>query len=430
MSAFLIGAALLLAVSFAFLLWPLLRGPAASTGRDRAIVSMYREQLRELSAEHASAAINAEQFEAGRRELERRLLEEVAQDPSVPAAARRSVVTAIAVFVFVLVVPVSLYLALGRPEAIRAGTGSAAASGGDAAQKGAGHAITPKQVQDMIDQLAKRLEQNPDDGQGWAMLARSYSYVRNFPQAVKAYAKAAQLLPGDSHVLADYADALAMTQDRRLAGEPMKLIKRSLAINPDDVKALALAGSDAFDRRDYTAAIGYWEHAVKANPQEPQFVEQLQAGIREARQLGGKGAMPPVAAAADATPSGAGSAPADVAATGKTFVQGQVRLAPALAGRAGPNDTLFIFARATQGPRVPVALLKRQVKDLPVQFTLDETMSMIPDLNLSKFGTVIIGARISRNGDAIASSGDLQGFSGPVKVGSMGVQVQIDQLVP
>ncbi len=447
MMSFVIGAALLLALGLAFLLWPLLRRERGPGLREKDLVALYRDQFRELSSDHAAGAINAEQFEAGRRELERRLLAEVAQPVAKAAPARRAGASAAAIAVFVLAVPIGLYLWRGKPEAINPvtaeaqesadeGASSADQGASGAAQKGAPHPITQQQVLAMVDQLAKRLEKTPQDGDGWAMLGRSYSYLHRFPEAVKAYARAAELLPKDSRLFADYADALAMTNERRLTGEPMRLVARALAINPADIKALALAGSEAFDRHDYTAAIGYWNRALKAGPKEPQFAEQLRSSIEEARKLGGTGEVPPpvaLAAPAGAAAGGAmAAAPpaAPASAAAHASVSGRVRLAAALAAKAAPTDTVFIFARATQGPRMPLALLRRQVKDLPLDFALDETMAMMPDMNLSKFSTVVIGARVSHGGDAMPTSGDLQGFSGPVKVGSTGVQVQIDQVVP
>jgi len=444
MTVFLFGALLLLALAMSFLLWPLLRGRTGGAGRERAIVSLYRDQFRELSADHAAGSISAEQFESGRRELERRLLEEVALPAPGSGASRKTGLTAAAIAAFVVALPVGLYLALGRPDAmgpISTGPEAAAEQGqssdGEKAGEKAPHPITEKQVQAMIDQLAKRLDQSPRDGDGWAMLARSYSYVRQFPAAVKAYAKAVELLPNDSLLLADYADALAMTQERRLTGEPMKLIQRALAIDPKDVKALALAGSEAFDRRDYMAAIGFFERALKASPSDPQFAQQLQAGLDEARKLAGVPAKPPIVQAAtpEAPTIARGEAPDAPAAGGTSAsagatVKGRVKLAANLAGKAAPTDTLFVFARAAQGPRMPLALLKRQVKDLPLEFALDDSMAMMPSMKLSNYSSVVIGARVSHGGDAMASSGDLQGFSAPVKVGSSGVDVQIDQVVP
>ncbi len=437
MMIFVLGAVVLLAVGVSFLLWPLLRGRTRAAGRDRAVVSLYRDQLRELNADHAAGTVGGEQFETGRRELERRLLQEISQPAPAAGGSGRARLTAGAIAVFVLVVPVGLYLALGTPAVIT-GVSSGPQSAGTQGEAGGGdeaaHPITPEQVQAMIDKLAERLKQSPQDGEGWAMLARSYSFVRKFPEAVKAYQKATELLPNDSHLLADYADSLAMTQERRLTGAPMKLVQRALAIDPQDVKALALAGSEAFDRHDYNAAAGYWERAVKAKPPDAQFAQQLELGIQEARKLAGGAVPSPTEAAAQPTESTAGdsegasrqSAAAPVGAS----VKGRVQLAAGLAGKAAPTDTLFVFARATQGPRMPVALLKRQVKDLPLEFALDDSMAMMPSMKLSNFSSVIIGARVSKAGDAMPASGDLQGFSAPVKVGTAGVDVKIDQVVP
>jgi cytochrome c-type biogenesis protein CcmH len=438
MMIFVLGAVLLLAVGVSFLVWPLLRGSTRAAGRDRAIVSLYRDQLRELNADHAAGTVSGEQFETGRRELERRLLEEIGQPLPASGVSGRTRMTAAAIAAFVLGVPIGMYLALGTPTAINGGASEPQAGGAQSQTAGADeapHPITPEQVQAMIDKLAARLQQSPQDGEGWAMLARSYSFVRKFPEAVKAYEKATELLPNDSHLLADYADALAMTQERRLAGAPMKLVQRALAIDPKDVKALALAGSEAFDRHDYAAAVGYWDRAVKAKPPDAQFVQQLEAGIEEARKLAG-GAIPAPSEASGSQPKASiareseGAAPQGATAQLGASVRGRVQLAAALASKAAPTDTLFVFARATQGPRMPVALMKRQVKDLPLEFALDDSMAMMPSMKLSNFSSVIIGARVSKAGDAMPASGDLQGFSAPVKVGSAGVDVKIDQVVP
>jgi cytochrome c-type biogenesis protein CcmH len=438
MTIFLLCAVVLLAMALSFLLWPLLRGSVRATGRDRAVASLYRDQLRELIADRSAGNINDEQFETGRRELERRLLEEIAQPAPVTRVARSTRLTAAGVAVFVLVVPVVAYLALGKPETIGLGTSELQAAGGAQGQStgadNAPHPITPQQVQTMIDQLAKRLQQAPQDADGWSMLARSYSYLGKFPEAVKAYEKAVELLPKDAHLLADYADALAMTQERRLAGAPMKLVQRALALDPKDVKALALAGSDAFDRHDYAMAVSYWDRAVKSGPPDPQFARQLQAGLEEARKLAG-GPIPPAAAASASEPAAiAAQAPQTAsqpgAAPAGASVSGRVQLSASLTGKAAPTDTLFVFARATQGPRMPLALMKRQVKDLPLEFALDDSMAMMPNMKLSDFSSVVIGARVSKAGDAMPASGDLQGFSAPVKVGSAGVDVRIDQVVP
>ncbi|HEX7157156.1 MAG TPA: c-type cytochrome biogenesis protein CcmI [Burkholderiaceae bacterium] len=433
---FLLAAVALLAIGLSFILWPLLRRRGKPTAASAAaIVSVYRDQFHELEAEHRSGAVDAAQFEQNRRELEHRLLEEVAHADTGAAAAPRAIRTAVVLAALVLVVPIVLYLQLGTPEAL-APAGEAGAGAGEAQASGQGQAgakpLTNDQVQKMINGLVAALKQNPNDGDAWAMLARSYAYMRQFPQAVDAYAKAAALKPNDARLFADYADAMAMMNNQRLDGEPMKLIAKALALDPKDVKALALAGTDAFDHKDYHKAATLWERALAAAPNDPEFSKTLQSSIAEAHQLAGDKPTPaPMLAANDAQAAEAPApAPAGAPNPGGAVVRGQIKLAPALAAKAAPTDTVFVFARAAQGPRMPLALMRRQVKDLPIQFALDDTMAMMPDLTLSKFSPVVIGARVSKSGNAIAASGDLQGFSKPVKVGASGVDVEIDQVVP
>lgn len=291
----------------------------------------------------------------------------------------------------------------------------------------------------MISELAEHLNKNPADVQGWTMLARAYAYQHQYPDAVRAYTKAVALTPKDARLLADLADTMAMANGQRLDGEPLKLIERALQIDPNDMKALALAGTAAFDHQEYAKAVGYWERALKvAPPNDVEFARTLRSSLDEARQLaGGKGASAApapidgqtVASAVASESARASSAPAASAAGPGGSVRGKVSLAAGLAAKAQPGDTVFVFARAAQGPRVPLALLRRQVKDLPFEFALDDTMAMMPEYTLSKYAPVIIGARISRSGDAIAAAGDLQGFSKPVTVGATGVNVAIDQVV-
>jgi cytochrome c-type biogenesis protein CcmH len=111
-------------------------------------------------------------------------------------------------------------------------------------------------------------------------------------------------------------------------------------------------------------------------------------------------------------------------------VRGEIRLAPALKEKAAPDDTVFIFARAAQGPRMPLAVLRKQVRDLPATFQLDDSMAMNPALKLSSVAQVVVTARVSRSGGAMPQSGDLQGESPPVAPGAKAVSITIDQVVP
>jgi len=263
----------------------------------------------------------------------------------------------------------------------------------------------------MVERLAERLKTDSANVEGWMLLARSYGAFGRFKESADAYSNAVKLRPGDAQLLADYADALGMALGRRLEGEPEKLIARALEIDPRNLKALALAGTAAFERKNYQAAAGYWERMLPLVPPESDDARSIRGNVDEARSLE-KGA-PPVAAAA---PKGGA-------------LRGEVKLAPAIAAQAAPTDTVFIFARAVQGSPMPLAVLRKQVRELPVQFSLDDSMAMAPGASLSGSPQVIVGARVSKSGSPAAQPGDLQGLSAPVANNASGVTVVIDTVV-
>jgi cytochrome c-type biogenesis protein CcmH len=273
--------------------------------------------------------------------------------------------------------------------------------------------VSAQQFEAMVSRLAARLKENPEDPEGWMMLGRSYAVLGRFGEASEAYAKAAARTPGDAQLLADYADALAMAQGRTLQGEPEKILLRALAVDPNNVKALLLAGTAAFNRNDGASAVRHWERALGLLPAESDMVQRVQASIAQARSLG-------------RSPSAKTQIAKPAQAPGGGRVSGVVTLAPELAGKVAPGDTVFIFARAAEGPRMPLAILRKRGSDLPVKFTLDDSMAMAPQMKLSAFPQVVIGARVSKSADASPQPGDLQGLSGPVKVGDGKVSVVID----
>jgi cytochrome c-type biogenesis protein CcmH len=238
------------------------------------------------------------------------------------------------------------------------------------------------------------------------------------PEALKAYEQAIALRKDDATLLADYADSLAIKNNRSLDGEPMKWVASALKVDPRNLKALSLAGTHAFDRKDYTAAIGFWEKVVQFGPADSSIVQQVEPGLAEARGLAG---LPPAAKPLDA--------PAKPAASSAATVSGTVTLAAALRGQAKPDDTVFIFARAAEGSKMPLAIVRKQVKDLPFQFVLDDSTSMSPASKLSTSAAIIVGARVSKSGNAIPQPGDLSGQSGKLEVGAKGIQLEIKEVV-
>ena len=279
-------------------------------------------------------------------------------------------------------------------------------------------APTREQVEALVAKLAERMQSRPDDAEGWLMLARSQMMLGRLPEALAAFERLIQLRPDDANTLVDYADALAVKNGRSLEGEPLRLIERALKLEPDHLKALALAGSAAFNRQDDIKAVLYWDRAVSIGPAEHEIVQMARDGAAAARE---RSKMPVAAAAAPV------AAPVAAAASA---VSGTVRLSAALKAQASPDDVVFIFARPADGSRMPLAILRKQVKDLPAAFTLDDSLAMSPAARLSLAQQVIVGARISKSGQAMPQPGDLQGLSAPVKVGTTGLVVEISTQLP
>lgn len=254
------------------------------------------------------------------------------------------------------------------------------------------------------------------------MLARSYAVLGRFDDAVVAYQRVLALRQDDAQVYADYADALAVTRGRKLEGEPAKLIDQALSLDPRNFKALSLAGTLAFNQRDFQRAADLWQRALASAPTDnPGLVQQIRTDLDDARQRAG---MAPLSTADTATPPvGSDVAAADAA------VSGQVALAPALVGKLPPDATVFIFAKAPQGPKMPLAILRKQVKDLPLTFTLNDALAMSPQTKLSGFAEVVVGARVSLSGQASPQPGDWQGQSQPVKLGSRDLRIDIRDAV-
>ncbi len=404
MTAFLIASALLLAAILGLLLPPLLRGSRHTVDGGTAELSLHvlREQLAALGQERAADRIDAAAFERERLELERRAIEDGTAAGTPGVTDRRRPRLAIILALTVPLAAAGMYWQLGNPAAFSGATTKD------------GHALTPRQIEAMAMQLAERLQDNPQDGQGWLMLARSYSVLRRYAESAAAFGRATSLLPVDAGLLADYADTLGMAQGRRLSGAPEPLIARALQVDPKHIKALALHGSVAFERQDYLGAIADWERVLSLVPADSGIAKGMRNSIADARnRLGG-----------ETVPTKPNVAGADAAVASVTGVVSLDLSDQDLAGIT-PTDTVFIFARAVDGPRMPLAMQRLPAAQLPLRFRLDDTMAMSPVAKLSAYKRVIIGARISRSGDALPKPGDWEGFSEPVAVGSENVRVVI-----
>jgi cytochrome c-type biogenesis protein CcmH len=402
MTLFWLVGAVAAAAVIAWVLRPLLtRKNAAPPSRAAANVAVYRDQLRELDADLGAGTLAREDYERARAELEARALRDAGQ-PDTPAVEPPGRRFAWALAAAVPLAAVALYVLVGSPGGIDR-----------EAQLHASRA----QVEAMVGRLAARLRENPDDVNGWKLLGRSYGVMGRYAEAADAYAKAAVRSPRDAQLLADLADVLAMARGQSLQGEPEQLARRALEIEPGNLKALALAGSAAFERKDFAAAAKHWERMLAYVEPDSEDARSIQQNVAEARSLAGEPAKPEP------------KKPESKKAQAASGLRGTVSLSPQLKEKVSPEDTVFVFARAAEGPPMPLAVARVRVRDLPYRFALDDSMAMSPALKLSAFPKVVVTARVSKSGAATAQPGDLQGASAPVANDAAAVSVVIDALV-
>ncbi|HEX7640910.1 MAG TPA: c-type cytochrome biogenesis protein CcmI [Burkholderiaceae bacterium] len=415
MTVFLLFAALMLAAALFFVLPPLLqkeRGETYAQHAQRAAINLdiLRDQLRELDADRDAGSIDAAGYDAAKRELEQRVAEEVRPETQAAAAARKPW-AAIAVSVLLPVAAGALYYALGTPQGL-----NPANTAPQSAQQ-----YTPEQISAMVDKLASEMKDHPDDIKGWTMLARSYARLGRLNEATAAYAHLAQLMPHNAELLSEYAEVLGSGK-QSLIGEPEKLIDQALAADPQSVSALAMSGAVNFERHNYQGAVTQWRKILALVPPNSEVAQAVTTRIDEALNLSGMPAQGGGSGVASSTVSSATSnaKPASLSGT--------VDIDPALRAQANAGDTVFVYARALSGPPMPLAVLRKQVRDLPISFTLDDSMSMMPGAKLSGFADVVVGARISKSGNPMPAAGDLEGLSATVHPGAKGLKILIDSV--
>ena len=391
-----------------------------------------RARLLALEAEHDAGRLDDAAHDEQRRAVEREIGALLIGAEAAPAATRPSAGLIALLSVAVLAVAGIGYWQTGSPSLARtqpAAVGDVAAAPGGPGAASAATAV--QQIEMMVGQLAARLKDKPDDAQGWTMLARSYTVLGRFADALPAYQRASELQPPNPTLLADWADAVAATKGSANNPQTVALVERALALDPNHLKSLALDGTIAYERGDFTGATTRWQKIVDQLAPGNEVAKQVQASIDEARERAGGGAAPPRAAAvaqsssATATTRVASSAPA----AGNTAVSGTVTLDPALRAQASADDSVFVFARPASGGRMPLAVLRAKVADLPLTFKLDDSMAMAPGMTISSVPLVTVGARISKTGNAIAQPGDLAGEIGSVAPGTTGLAIRIGSVV-
>jgi cytochrome c-type biogenesis protein CcmH len=410
--------AALLLVAALFVALPLWRKASSNNDvlRDAANLGILRDQSTELEVDLRNGLLTQDAYDQGKSELQSRLIEEVKiTEQPVKQPRNPAKVLAIVLALMLPLFSVLLYLTVGNTDAL---------SPQDMIVADADGIIHSEEGLQRLEKKVKRIANNPTD---WWVLARSYTELKRFPEAVTAYEHLVVLVPDEAQLWANYADVYAMANGQTLQGEQVtKLLNKSLELDANNTTALALSGSAAMERGDYATAITRWQTLVnQLEPGSPD-IQVYRGGIKQASVLlaaqpGGKEKLAQLSS---------GKAPEKAAANSAAAITGNVSLSPALAGKVAPTDTVFILARAAQGPKMPLAVMRKQVKDLPLKFTLDDSMAMQPQLKLSGFEQVVVVARVSKSGTPIAQSGDLQGLTGAIKPGVKGLNIVIDSVMP
>lgn len=419
MTLFWIVCAVLLLIALLFLVLPLWRATANNNDvlRDAANLEILRDQSAEMEADLRNGLLTQDAFEQGKRELQARLLDEV-KDTTTSVRLQHNPARKLAI-VLALALPlcsVLLYLTIGNTKALKPQQELAMAEG-----------FGVLRSEEALKELEKKMVRLPENPDGWLQLARSYTELQRYPDAVRAYGQLVKLVPNESQLWTDYADAMAMNNGQSLLGEPTKFLDKALQLDGNNTSALALSGSAAMERGDYYMAAVHWQNLVNLLPTDYPDVQMIHDGINQAKQFlsmqkGGKQKLAQLN-------SMKGAEEMKPAADPALAITGKVSLSPALAGKVAPTDIVFILARAANGPKMPLAVLRKQVKDLPMDFTLDDSMAMQPQLKLSGFNEVVVVARVSKSGSPMGQPGDLEGLVQSAKPGSKGLNIVIDKVV-
>lgn len=384
---------------------------------------IFRQQFEEIEQDKINGVLDAAQYDVAKSELERRMLDEVGTVNVLASNSKPDRRLAAFLLVLLPLASVIIYYIIGNPVAITiptvspmtsVATSPVAISEPASAKPSAEHNMGGD-IEPLLALLKSKLEKTPDNGAGWALLARSYVELKRHAEAVPAYEKAAKLITDDPQLYADYADALAVVNGHKLTGLPEELVNKALKLDPHHTKSLMLAATAAFDRKDYKQAILFWERLQNDLPAGSDILPEIKGSLSEAYALSREKAPPQ--AVQKAVPATAG-------------VSGTVRIAPALASKLDPSATVFVFARATQGPPMPLAIVRTTAKDLPYAYHLDDSSALMPDHKLSQAAEVVLVARISKSGDAKPQAGDLQGLSAAIKPDGGAVDIEINQVVP
>ena len=409
MTAFLIVAAIMIVIAFALILPPLFRKGFSTENQsieNDANLSIGRERLRDLKNDLRDGRIDQQQFDHARSELEQNLAQTMSEKKSSSSIKKNNPLLAILLAITLPFLAAGIYMKTGLPEALDPGFENKLVQQQEAPDVGT-----------MITALADRLKQTPEDGEGWLMLGRSYIAMNRFKEAEDAFQRAHKILDDDVSLLADYADAIGRGNNSDLTGDAKPLIERALTLDPNHPKSRWLAGMLAYQEREFEKVTGFLQPLLQQTEPGSEIHEGLKRLIEEAQSQ---------------TQDQSGDISLNNEKDQQTIsVNVKVSLSEEFNDQVDAEDIVFIFAKAIQGPPMPLAVKKLKVKDLPVTVTLDDSLAMRPDLKISSHEYVTISARISKSGNAISSSGDFQGEVFDIDTGnSESVEILINKQIP
>jgi cytochrome c-type biogenesis protein CcmH len=394
MTNFFIPAFLLLALVLLLLLHPFLfPRKVVATSRRQMNAAIYREELDKLEAERTAGLITSADYEISHAEMRQRLFQDTnEEDDHATLGSTRK--TTVSLLLFVVILSSGLYFVLGDVSRV--------------AQLNTDNPMTQEGVEKMVNEFALKMEQDPSNLKGWAMLARSYRILGRNEEAAKAYARAGNFVDSDPQLLADYADALATNANGNFSGKPLSLINQALKLDPNNLMALWLSGTAAFNSGNYRSAVQTWEKLAAQLPPNSEDLKAIEGSIAEARSKGGLSTKAPVVPA-------------------KKGISGQIELSNDLKSKINAGDTVLVIARQV-GERMPVAVLKTSVAQFPMRFALNDALAMNPGAPLSQLKEVTVEVRISKTGMAKPEPGDLISAVQTIQVGTENARLLVDQV--
>ena len=400
----------LIIVGVLLLVLPILRQPTSSDSldRDQQNISIAREKKSVLVEQLASDEMTQEEYEAALADLEASLALDLERQQTLESNSQGGQWAVWAIAIAVPVVSIIMYLQLGSIEVIE--NPDLAKPREAIAQSPHGQGNNPT-IEEMIAQLKAHLVENPDDARGWFMMGRTMMAQQQFDQAVTAFQRSYDLSKDapDPSIMLALADSLAMTRNRDMTGEPEELVLEALKLSPNDVTALWLAGLSAEQGGRYREAYDHWTKLIPLLSADPGSTAEVQTLIARLR------AQHPDLPEA--------SQQVAVATTGLNVA---VTLDAQMMSQVAADDLVFIYAKAASGPPMPLAAKRLKVSDLPIQVTLSDNDAMMPQMKMSSFDQIIVGARVSKTGNPIAQAGDLFNESATIQHKGYADTVQIN----